>query len=67
MALRVEIDAAARILSKGCWDGCENEGELASCLFPPCPCRTAAQQMLEAAEAEREKRLTAVFGPEATL
>jgi len=64
MALSVEIDAAARILSKGAWDGCEGEGVIAGCRFPPCPCRTAAQQILEAAEVEREKRLTAVFGPE---
>lgn len=48
-----EIDAVARLLSKGCWDGCEDDGRIEPCLWPPCPCRTAAVEILRAAESVR--------------
>lgn len=60
MATQAEIDAGARLLSRLCHDGCECEGQIEPCTYPPCPCRTAAKLVLEAGEVERyaEKRLT---------
>ncbi len=60
MSSKAEIDAVARILSKGCWDGCEDDGEIAPCTYPPCPCRTTAAIILATAEVIRgeEKKKT---------
>lgn len=65
MSIQTERDAAARVLSKLGFDGCEDDGNISACMSPPCPCRRAAMLILEATEAERKRFLGDLFGPEA--
>ena len=47
---RAEIDAVARLLSEKYFDGCENEGWIEPCMYPPCQCRAAARGLLIVAQ-----------------
>lgn len=42
------VDRLARILSKECLDGCENEGYIDPCVTKLCNCRRVARAQIEA-------------------
>lgn len=54
------VKRVAQALSRHCFDGCEDNGEIGPCVDPPCPCREAARAAIQAMMGlEREQMASA--------